>query len=243
MPRYWESVAIGWRIFWRAVGGFLLTLTAANLVLLNLLPELTRSDPSLWALVVPLFAATTLTCLAVMPLVARALLKKRFGGFRLALVRDETRWSSSCALSAPRPPREEHRNRMTNEEGGNVMPATIYAWLAAGALAVAPIPDATAGAESADAPLHVVSGTLSKLDLSNGRGLLTTDLGRPVYFDVPKAYLFENVTVGARIALQLDEYGRAVKVMDTSIPDLIITPGERDKERSLVVGSEEPDGR
>lgn len=72
--------------------------------------------------------------------------------------------------------------------------------------------------------LHLVSGTLLKLDLTAGRGLLRTDLGRPIYFDVPKAYLFENVIVGARIALRLDEEGRAVKVMDTSIPDLVAEP-------------------
>jgi hypothetical protein len=74
--------------------------------------------------------------------------------------------------------------------------------------------------------LHLVSGTLLKLDLSAGRGLLRTDLGRPIYFDVPKAYLFENVIVGARIALRLDEEGRAVRVMDTSIPDLVAQPDQ-----------------
>ncbi len=67
----------------------------------------------------------------------------------------------------------------------------------------------------------VVSGTLVKLDLDSLRGLLTTDLGRPVFFDIPKVYLFENVTQGARITLQLDEQGRAVKVMDTSIADFV----------------------
>ncbi|HJT20499.1 MAG TPA: hypothetical protein VJ746_08510 [Nitrospira sp.] len=123
------------------------------------------------------------------------------------------------------------------------MTAIMYAWLVAATLSVVPIADAATAAESAEAPFHVVSGTLSKLDLSNGRGLLTTDLGRPVYFDVPKAYLFENVTVGARIALQLDEYGRAVKVMDTSIPDVMPPPGEREKDRSLAAGGEEPADR
>ena len=80
--------------------------------------------------------------------------------------------------------------------------------------------------------LHLVSGTLLKLDLATGRGLLRTDLGRPIYFDVPKAYLFENVIVGARIALRLDEEGRAVKVMDTSIPDLVAQP-----DRSVAVSA------
>jgi hypothetical protein len=81
-------------------------------------------------------------------------------------------------------------------------------------------------AEATDGALHLVSGTLLKLDLDAGRGLLRTDLGRPIYFDVPKAYLFENVIVGARISLRLDDHGRALKVMDTSIPDLIAEPDQ-----------------
>ena len=81
-------------------------------------------------------------------------------------------------------------------------------------------------AEGTDGPLHLVSGTLLKLDLATGRGLLRTDLGRPIYFDVPKAYLFENVIVGARIALRLDDQGRALRVMDTSVPDLVAEPDQ-----------------
>ena len=84
----------------------------------------------------------------------------------------------------------------------------------------------TFAAEGTEGSLHLVSGTLLKLDLVAGRGLLRTDLGRPIYFDVPKAYLFENVIVGARIALRLDEEGRAVKVMDTSVPDLVAEPDQ-----------------
>ena len=90
------------------------------------------------------------------------------------------------------------------------------------------------GAEG-EAPVHLVSGTLLKLDLDTGRGLLRTDLGRPIYFDVPKAYLFENVIVGARIALGLDDQGRALKVMDSSLPDLVAEP-----DRSIAVSA--PDG-
>jgi len=70
----------------------------------------------------------------------------------------------------------------------------------------------------------VVSGTLVKLDLASLRGLVTTDLGKPIFFEIPKAYLFENVYVGARITLQLDEQGRAMKVMDTSLPDVMVMP-------------------
>jgi hypothetical protein len=86
--------------------------------------------------------------------------------------------------------------------------------------------DISFAADVKEGPLHLVSGTLLKLDLSNGRGLLKTDLGRPIYFDVPNAYLFENVIVGARIALRLDEEGRAIKVMDTSIPDVVVPPDQ-----------------
>ena len=96
------------------------------------------------------------------------------------------------------------------------------------------LPAVSAAAEGTEGSLHLVSGTLLKLDLTAGRGLLRTDLGRPIYFDVPKAYLFENVIVGARIALRLDEEGRAVRVMDTAIPDLVGQP-----EQSLAVRAPE----
>src|SRR5690242_19224362 len=80
--------------------------------------------------------------------------------------------------------------------------------------------------EAKEGTLHLVSGTLLKLDLTAGRGLLRTDLGCPIYFDVPNAYLFDNVIVGARIALRLDEDGRALKVMDTAIPALVAEPDQ-----------------
>lgn len=100
----------------------------------------------------------------------------------------------------------------------------LIAWMYALTLATIPIDTRALGGEAKEPELHLVSGILLKLDLKNNRGLLTTDLGGPVYFEVPNAYLFENVTVGARISLRLDEEGRALKVMDTSVPDVILTP-------------------
>jgi len=100
---------------------------------------------------------------------------------------------------------------------------TVFSAVALAAIMSQPVP---AFAEGTDGPLHLVSGTLLKLDLTAGRGLLRTDLGRPIYFDVPKAYLFENVIVGARIALRLDDQGRALKVMDTAVPDLVAEPDQ-----------------
>lgn len=83
--------------------------------------------------------------------------------------------------------------------------------------------DTTAQPAGTERPM-ILSGTLLKLDLDHLRGLLQTEFGKPIFFDVPKAYLFENITLGARITLQLDEYGRAQKVMDTSLPDLLPAP-------------------
>jgi hypothetical protein len=98
---------------------------------------------------------------------------------------------------------------------------------------------AALAAEAAEPPLHLVSGTLVKLDLDAGRGLLKTDLGRPIYFEVPNVHLFENVIVGARIALRLDDQGRALRVMDTSIPDLV-----PEADQSVATSADEPpDGR
>ena len=106
------------------------------------------------------------------------------------------------------------------------IPTMLSTILSAVALVAAMSQPPAALAEGADGSLHLVSGTLLKLDLTAGRGLLRTDLGRPIYFDVPKAYLFENVIVGARIALRLDDQGRALRVMDTAIPDLVAEPDQ-----------------
>jgi hypothetical protein len=101
---------------------------------------------------------------------------------------------------------------------------TLATCMFAATLATVPVTNPSLGAEATEDELLLVSGILLKLDLPNNRGLMTTDLGRPVYFEVPKAYLFENVIIGARISLRLDEDGRAIKVMDTSIPDVMVTP-------------------
>ena len=106
-------------------------------------------------------------------------------------------------------------------------------------LGLSPMAASTVRAQDDDS---VVSGTLVKLDLETLRGLLTTDLGRPVFFDVPKAYLFENVTQGARITLKLDEQGRAIKVMDTSIADFVpvVMPASRAASPPLAANQPAP---
>jgi predicted MFS family arabinose efflux permease len=86
---YWETVAVGWRILWQGIGGFVGTLFLGNFVVLSALPELTRSGPSYWALAVPLLAAFAFSLFVVLPLVVRGLIKGPFGTFRLVVKRDE----------------------------------------------------------------------------------------------------------------------------------------------------------
>ena len=116
---------------------------------------------------------------------------------------------------------------------------TLATCMFAATLATVPVANPSLGAGAAESELLLVSGILLKLDLPNNRGLMTTDLGRPIYFEVPKAYLFENVIVGARISLRLDEDGRAIKVMDTSIPDVMVAPDVQGTDLPMVTTVEE----
>ena len=86
---YWEMVAVSWRILWQGIGGFVLALFLGNLVVVGLLPELTRTGPSYWALAAPLLAAFALSLFVVLPLVVRGLVHGPFGTFRLVVHRDE----------------------------------------------------------------------------------------------------------------------------------------------------------
>jgi hypothetical protein len=113
MPHYWETVVIGWRILWQGVGSFLLALFFANVAVLSFLPELTRSGPSVWALVFPLLAVTTLSLFVLMPLVVWTLVMKPFRTFHLEFVRDEPSPPHSFENSVPTSAkkREEKRRR------------------------------------------------------------------------------------------------------------------------------------
>lgn len=86
-PTYREAVIIGWSILWRTVGSFLLLLFLMNLAIFALLPELTRTGPSWWALGLPLVIVTALAASLIMPLVVRAVVLKPFRDFHLEFVR------------------------------------------------------------------------------------------------------------------------------------------------------------
>jgi len=59
-----------------------------------------------------------------------------------------------------------------------------------------------------------VTGTLTMLDTSAGKGMLMTDLEKPIFFRLEKPELFERLSIGDRVTVQLDEEGRAVKVIE-----------------------------
>ena len=61
---------------------------------------------------------------------------------------------------------------------------------------------------------HVVTGTLEQLDFSTGKGLLKTDLDKPVFFEMAKPELFRRLSVGQRVTIGMNEQGQAVKVME-----------------------------
>ena len=82
-------VTVGWRILWQAIDGFVLVRCLGNLLVLGMLPELTRADPSYWALAVPLLTALVISLFVLLPLVVRGLIKGPFGTFRLVVKRDE----------------------------------------------------------------------------------------------------------------------------------------------------------
>ncbi len=88
-PTYAESLKVGWSLFWRGVGSFLVLTFAVNALLIFLLPELTRTSPSLWVALVPLALATLLCTFLVMPFVVRKLVRTPFRRFHVRFERNE----------------------------------------------------------------------------------------------------------------------------------------------------------
>ena len=87
-PTYQESILIGWTLLWRCVGGFLALLFAVNLFLLFIMPELTRTEPSVWMALLPVSVAGIISLFVVMPFIVRTVLTKSFHGFHIRLIRD-----------------------------------------------------------------------------------------------------------------------------------------------------------
>lgn len=85
---------------------------------------------------------------------------------------------------------------------------------------------ASAQQDDRDRDVQVVTGTLTKLDLAIGKGLVTTDLGKPIFFQVTKPHLFENLSVGTRVTVEIDAEGRANKAIDASVAEFLPVPPE-----------------
>lgn len=67
---------------------------------------------------------------------------------------------------------------------------------------------------------HTVTGMLTTLDLKAGKGMLKTDLGKPIFFDLVRPDLFQSVSVGQRVSITLTERGQVVKVMEAAPAEL-----------------------
>ena len=64
-------------------------------------------------------------------------------------------------------------------------------------------------------PTHIVTGTLAMVDLSARKGMLKTDLDKPVFFDLGRPEQFSRFSVGDRVTVQLDDNGVVVKIIET----------------------------
>lgn len=71
---------------------------------------------------------------------------------------------------------------------------------------------------------HVVTGILDQLDFETGKGLLKTDLGKPIFFDMVRPELFRRLSVGQRVTIGMNEQGQAVKVMEIPPVELPVPP-------------------
>ena len=78
------------------------------------------------------------------------------------------------------------------------------------------------GAESSPAsgPADMVTGVLEEIDLKQLKGRIRTDLGKPVFFEIVKPELFQRIKTGERVTVQLDERGRAIKLIEVPVPEL-----------------------
>ena len=101
---------------------------------------------------------------------------------------------------------------------------TTRLWLSLLALSILGMPIATTATAENQEEVQQVSGTLVKLDLIEGKGLLNTDLGDPIPFDIPKPQLFERFSLGSRVTIRMDGDGGADRVANASIADILASP-------------------
>ena len=62
---------------------------------------------------------------------------------------------------------------------------------------------------------HTVTGILTMLDIPVGKGVLKTDLDKPIFFRIARPDQFSRLSIGDRVTMQLDESGEVIKVIET----------------------------
>jgi hypothetical protein len=70
---------------------------------------------------------------------------------------------------------------------------------------------------------QTVTGTLTMLDLSVGKGMLKTDMDKPIFFRIDYPEQFSRLSIGDRLTMQLNEEGLVVKVIE-ALPSEIHEP-------------------
>jgi cold shock CspA family protein len=97
------------------------------------------------------------------------------------------------------------------------------------ALGLSSIPLATDAIQSAWAvrdntpAVHVITGILALMDLSTGKGMIKTDLGKPIFFHISRPDQFSRLSIGDRVTIQLDDEGRSLKVIE-ALPSEVHEP-------------------
>lgn len=75
-------------------------------------------------------------------------------------------------------------------------------------------------ADRAGSSSETLSGVLEAMNLEEGTGRLTTDMGITVSFSIPNPDLFRTLSIGERVTLKLDAAQRAVGVLQQTAPEL-----------------------
>jgi hypothetical protein len=91
-------------------------------------------------------------------------------------------------------------------------------WIVIALLLLVPVVSLSEALEEQQSDL--VTGTLEELDLEHFKGKIRTDLNKPIFFQIVKPELFQNLKVGERVTVQLDEEGRAIKAIEVPAPEL-----------------------
>ena len=87
-------------------------------------------------------------------------------------------------------------------------------------LLLSPAGPSLAAAEANPSSTHVVTGTLTMIDLNTGKGMIKTDLGKPIFFNISRPDQFSHLSIGNVVTIQLNEEGRAVKVIE-ALPSVL----------------------